>query len=353
MKASRRNRLTLIAILALLAWPALAGAQERRGPISVPPASPAPQETAASPGGKKAQPAPPRTPLVSLDVLATDEDGLVLAGLHRDNFRVLDNGKPQSITHFEGVGAPITVVLLMEYSGMSYSYFAYKAAAWGSAFLNHLEPKDYLALVTYNIKPTVQVDFTRNRAQVQQALGALSYPQSREASLYDAMIDTLDRLDHVKGKKAVLLIGTGANTFGRSNLGETLRRIKRSDATIFVVGVAEAEYRSATGNSIAYLQSKNALQTFAKLTGGMAWFPRFQGEIPGIFRSVAAHLRNQYRIGFTPADLARDGKYHKLKVEIVGPDGRPLVVTNPKGQRRKSVVYTREGYTAPAGNPRE
>jgi hypothetical protein len=85
------------------------------------------------------------------------------------------------------------------------------------------------------------------------------------------------------------------------------------------------------------------------LSGGTAWFPRFEGEIPDIFRSVAAFLRSQYRIGFSPANLAHDGKYHKLKVEIVGPDGSPLIVTNPKGKRQKPEVYTREGYTAPKG----
>lgn len=293
-------------------------------------------------------------PLVNVHVLVTDQDGRVLSGLKRENFRVLDNGKAQVTTHFEPASAPITIALLMEYSGTAYNHFAYKAALWGSNFLNHLELLDWVALVTYDIKPTVRLDFTRNRAEMEQTLGRLSYPQFREANMYDAITDTLDRLDRVKGKKAILLISTGANTFSSSTLDDTVKRIKQSDVTIFSVGLAESEYhwadaRSSGGQSIGYLQAKNELQSFAKLSGGNAWFPRFEGEIPNIFKSVAAFLRGQYSIGFSPENLKADGKHHKLKVEIVQRDGTPLIVTTPKGKRQKPMVYAREGYTAPSG----
>lgn len=355
-----RRRLTriagvLTAVVALVLGADAVHAQGQPGPIPPPAKSQLPQPPSDRVDKNPSSPAiSTETALVSLDVLVTDEDGLVLAGLKKENFRVLDEGKPQTITHFEPTGAPITIVMLMEYSGSAYDYFAYKAASWGSTFLNHLEPKDYLALVTYDIKPTVRVDFTRNRVAVQDALSTLSYPQFHEANLFDAIIDTLDRLKRVKGKTSILLVTTGANTMSQSTLDDTLRRIKASDSTIFSISVAEAEYQSAEsqlsgGSSLTYLQSKSQLQTFAKLTGGTAWFPRFEGEIPEIFRSVATFLRSQYRIGFSPANLAHDGKYHKLKVEIVRPDGSPLIVTNPKGKKQKLEVYAREGYTAPKG----
>jgi VWFA-related protein len=288
--------------------------------------------------------------LVNLDVLVTDQDGRVLAGLKRENFRVLDDGKPQSVTHFEPTSAPITIAMLMEYSGSAYNYYANKASSWGSNFLNYLDPLDWVALVTYDIKPTVKLDFTRNKAEMQQTLNTLSYPQFREANMYDAIMDTLDRLDRVKGKKVILLISTGANTLSAATLDDTPNRIKQSDVTIFSVGLAESEYqRIPGGQSISYLQAKNQLQTFAKLSGGTAWFPRFEGEMPDIFKGVAAFLRSQYSIGFSPENLVQDGKYHKLKVEIVQPDGSPLIVTNPKGKRQKPIVYAREGYTVPGG----
>ena len=285
-----------MAAVALLSGAVVSHAQGRPGPI--PPPSGEQRPPTPPPKGEQRIPGPAisvETALVSLDVLVTDEDGLVLAGLKKENFRVLDEGKAQTVTHFEPIGAPITIVMLMEYSGSAYDYFAYKAASWGSTFLNHLEPKDYIALVTYDIKPSVRVDFTRNKAAVQEALGTLSYPLFHEANLFDALIDTLDRLQRVKGKTSILLVSTGANTIGKSTLDDTLRRIKESDATIFSVGVAEAEYQTAeaqfsAGASLSYLQAKNQLQTFAKLTGGTAWFPRFEGEIPDIFKMSLIHI---------------------------------------------------------------
>ena len=339
--------ISVFAAIALLAFPVLAGAQRAPGPITP---SRQPQGSSTGAEQKIAKPAAPaETPVVNVDVLVTDEDGVVLAGLKQENFRILDNGKPQTITQFEPVGAPITIVLVMEYRRSAYDYFAYKSAAWGAMFLSHLEPEDFVALVTYDIKPSVRIDFTHNLAEFRQTLETLPPPHFSDANLYDAIVDTLDRLDRVKGKTAILLIGTGANTLSQHTLDSTLTRIRRSDVTIFSVGVAEAEYQSSGGTAISYLQSKNVLQTFARITGGMAFFPRMQGELPDILRTVATFLSNQYRIGFTPTLAPQDGKYHRLKVEIVKPDGSPLTVTSPKGKRRKLVVYAREGYTAPRG----
>lgn len=262
------------------------------------------------------------TALVNLDVLVTDQEGRVLSSLKKENFRVLDEGRVQKIQHFEPTTAPITIAILMEYSGIANSHFAAKAVSWGSSFLDHLDPLDWVALVTYDIKPTVKLDFTRNKAEMKQTLSTLSYPSFREANLYDALIDTLERLDRVKGKKAILLISTSANTLGAGTLEDTLQRIKQSDVAIFVVGLAESEYMRSQisgGVSVSYLHAKNQLQTFAKLSGGTAWFPRFEGEMTDIFRSVANFLRSQYSIGFSPGDLTHDGKYHKLKVQVIQP----------------------------------
>jgi VWFA-related protein len=288
--------------------------------------------------------------LVVMDVLVTDEDGNVLSGLTKGHFRIFDNGKPQVITYFAPTEDPITIVMLMEYSGLAYNYFAYKAAYWGSGFLNHLDSRDWVALITYDMKPTIQADFTRNKAEVQDALSTLSYPGFSEANLFDAIVATLEKLEHVAGKKAILLITTGMDTFSRATLDEAMAKAKESNVTIFCVGVAESEYMTAetrSGSSaIGYLQAKNQLQTFANLTGGLAWFPRFEGEIPSLFRSVVGFLRSEYDLGFSPSNATRDGKYHKLKVEIVGRDGSPLRVTDAKGKRRKVMVYAREGYVA-------
>ena len=89
-----------------------------------------------------------------------------------------------------------------------------------------------------------------------------------------------------------------------------------------------------------YLQGDNEMNTFARLTGGRAYFPRFQAELPEIFHDVIGDIRNQYNLAYHPTNPKLDGTYRKLKVEVVAPDGGPLKVKDQKG---KDVKYTRRG----------
>lgn len=287
--------------------------------------------------------------LVNVDVMVTDDNGRVLTALKRGNFRILDNGIPQKIVDFAPTSAPITVVVLMEYSAASYNYFAGKAADWGTSFVSHLKPGDWVALTTFDLRSKVQVDFTHRQFEIRDAIAQLGYPQFREVNLYDALADTLDKLDRVRGRKSVLLLATGLNSFSAMTLDEVQHRLQRTDAVLFCVGLAEAEYTRYDGSSVSYLQGKSALSAFAKQTGGLAIFPRFEGELPDIFRSVVGFLRSEYTLTFRPPQEIRDGRYHRLKVEIVGPDGKPLKVTDEKGKNHKVEVFAREGYMAPKG----
>jgi VWFA-related protein len=331
---------------------------QQAGPQTPPPATqqqvPPPAEgQAPAPKGDQKKPTYSihvESNLVNVDVVVTDQNGDVMTGLKKENFRVLDDGQAQIITNFAPTDAPITVAMVMEYSALSYNYYAAKATYWGSDFLSHLNKEDWVALVTYSMKTTVQVDFTRNKDEVYQAMRTLGFPDFHEANMFDALIETLDRLQDVKGKKSVLLITTGKDTFSKHTLDQTYKRLKQTDISVFCLALAETEnIMSRSGGSIGYLQAKNELESFSRQTGGFAWFPRFDGEIPEIFQTMAAFLRNQYTISFTPSNPAHDGKYHKLKIEVTEPDGSPLNITNKKGKRMKVQVYAREGYTAMTG----
>jgi hypothetical protein len=90
------------------------------------------------------------------------------------------------------------------------------------------------------------------------------------------------------------------------------------------------------------------LRTFARETGGQAWFPRFFGEYGGIFRQISEALRNTYSLSYQPTNVARDGKYRKIKVDLVNPQtNEPLKITDEKGKPIKYQVIAKAGYTAP------
>jgi VWFA-related protein len=296
-------------------------------------------------------------PVVSVDVVLTDNNGNFLTGMKKENFRITEDGAVQTITNFAPSDAPITIVLLLEFSKLGYQYFAYNARNWSASFLSNLKPNDWVALETFNMRSNVEVDFTHNRDEIMQGLYQMVFPPFSESNLFDALADVLDRMKDAKGKKAVLVLASGIDTFSKMTLDQVMKRIRETDATIFAVGVGEQFFIRAdagggmgSGAQLTYLQAQNQLKTFAAMTGGRAWLPRFDGEIPSIMQDVAASLRNQYSMAYSPSNSTLDGKYRKIKVELVAPDGGPLTVLDQKGKKVKFQVYARQGYTAPKSN---
>jgi VWFA-related protein len=293
-------------------------------------------------------------PIVTLDVVATTQRGDIIPGLKKENFRILDDGVPQTITNFSPTEAPITMVVLMQFSGNSYGWFAYYAKYWADALFPNLQPKDWVALETFDMKTRLEVDFTQNKDEIRNAIYRLYFPGFSESNVFDAILETTERLKDVNGKKSILLLASGVDTFSKHTLDQTMKQLRGSDVTIFCVGLGKTwtnylETHGYRGSNLNYLQAENQLRTFANETGGYAWFPQFDGEIPDIFRSVAAFLRHQYSLSYSPSNGAKDGKFHKLKVELVAPDGGPLTVVDQKGKKQKFQVYAREGYQAPKG----
>ena len=348
----------ILLALALLASAGNAPAQQQQQP---PPPN---QQQTQSQQSQQPKQQPPggfsisvTVPVVTVDVVVTDNEGNYLSGLKKENFRVLEDGQTQTITNFGPTDAPITMVMLLEFSQRGwYANYAYNAINWAAAFLNQLKPNDWVALETFSMRTNIEVDFTHNRQEVLQALSQLIMPEFHEANLFDALTDTVDRMKDVKGKKAILLLAQGVDTFSKINLDQTIKALRQTDVTIFCVGVGELQFINQDAGGMGsisrmnYYQAQNQMKNFAAETGGRAWFPRFDGEIPGIMQDVASSLRNQYSLAYTPTNQAMDGKYRKIKVELVAPDGGPLTVLNQKGKKVKFQVYAREGYTAPKSN---
>jgi VWFA-related protein len=354
-----------------------------------PPSNPNQQEAPASAGGpqndvgpyvvpkKKEEPPPPApekpkkienmpdysikvdVPLVSLDVLVTTKDGQTIPGLKKENFKIMEDGTPQQISTFNQTEAPITAVLLVEFASTNY-YFIVDALNASYSFANTLKKDDWVAVISYDMKPQILADFTQDKRAVQAALNQLRMPGFAETNLFDALFDTLDRVDRIEGKKYIILVSTGVDTFSKLTLDKILKKVKTTkDVTIYPVSVgwAEREWWESHGRAaphgmgipvgnMDYLQADNEMKTFASLTGGRAYFPRFEGELPGIFGDIASDIRNQYSISYHPSNTKLDGTYRKLKVELHAPDGGPLKIRDQKGKDVKYVVYAREGYTA-------
>jgi VWFA-related protein len=293
-------------------------------------------------------------PLVNVDVLVTTKEGQFIPNLKKDNFKIFEDGAPQTISNFNQSNAPITAVLLVEYASTNYNYM-YEALNASYNFAATLKPDDWIAVVSYDMRPQILTDFTQDKRAVLGALNTLRIPGFSERNLFDALYDTIDRVENLEGRKYIILVSTGKDTFSKLNLDQILKKLKSTqNVTIYAISIGRAlremmEARMGGGGGLIttdWLQADNQMNTFAHMTGGRAYFPRFDGELPEIFHDIGNDIRNQYTIAYHPTNPKLDGSYRKLKVELVAPDGGPLKVKDQKGKDVKVQIYARDGYTA-------
>ena len=206
---------------------------------------------------KKAQPAPAKpenkpekinpndiytittsTNLVNVDVMVTDKNGNPIASLGRTNFKVYDDGVPQAVTNFGAAEAPMTVCLMVEFANRWWP-FLYLALEDSYQFLNFMQPKDWVAVIDFDMKPHILQDFTQDRYEVRGALDTLRIPGFSEINLWDALAFTIDRMKDIKGRKAIVVVCTGFDTFSKLTYDQALKIAKASDTAIYPVSILE------------------------------------------------------------------------------------------------------------------
>jgi len=288
-------------------------------------------------------------PVVTIDAHVMGKDGRPLAlplDVVQDHFKVWEDGVPQKIQSVSISKAPITAVLLVEFAATNYN-FMYDALNASYVFASNLQPQDWVAVASFDIKPHIIVDFTQDKQAIFGALNTLTIPGFQETDIFDAMYDMLDRLDRVPGHKELVVVASGRDTFSKLNLDQVLKKIKLTpNVTIYTICTGEAFVETMGVDGIQRLQDRNQMNTFAKMTGGRSYAPRLLGELPDIFREVAGAIRDQYTITYKPTNTKQDGTYRKLKVELVGPDDKPLIIKDQKNKDLKYTIIARDGYTA-------
>ena len=294
-------------------------------------------------------------PEVTLDVgVLVEKTGQFVPGLQPGNFRVYEDGKVQNVIGFKRVEAPITALLVCEFAANNY-HFIYDMRNAAYAFVQQLRPQDYVAMMTFDMRTQIVTDFTQDKQQIVQAINTLTMPGFRETNLFDALYEAEDRLSRIEGRKYIIVIASGRDTFSKLTFDKILQKVKSTpNVTIFAVSTgggmrAITEGRGGMRGSMRdmdYLQADNEMQTFAKVTGGMWFNPRFVGEMPDIFKDINQSIRSKYQLVYHPTNSKQDGTYRKLRVELVDNEGRPLLITDEKHKALKYEIITREGYRA-------
>ena len=285
-------------------------------------------------------------PIVNLDVgVLLDKTHQFVPGLKADNFLVVEDGVEQQVQDVRLTKTPITAVMLLEFAANSYAFINDMQNA-SVAFFRTLQPEDYVAVETYDIRTHILCDFTNNRDTVAQAISSLIMPTWRETNEFDALYETLDRLSRVEGQKYIILVSSGRDTMSKLTLDQMLAKIK-STQNITIFSISTGGMRREMGREgIGALQDQNEMHTFASMTGGLYFSPIFQGELPDIFSRINDSIRNKYVLTYRPTNPKNDGTYRKVKVYLVDNEGKPLKMADEKGKPLKYSIVARDGYKA-------
>ena len=334
------------------------------GPMAVPKKKESTDDTPPPPKPKKQADIPEYSlhvdvPVVTVDARVVMKDGRPLAlppNVAKEHFRVWEDGVPQKIQTVTQSEAPITAVLLVEFASTNYS-FMYDALNASYMFASNLKPIDWVAVIEFDMKTHILVDFTQDKQAIFGALNQLRIPGFSETNLWDAMYDTLDRLDRIPGHKELVIVASGRDTMSHMIYDKIVKKVKSTpNVTIYTITtgaamrlMAESRYGNNPNFNMAnmdYIMADNQMKNFAQLTGGHWYSPRFMGELPEDFKEIAQSIRNQYTITYQSSNPKQDGTYRKLKVELVGPDDKPMTVKDEKNHDVKYQIIARDGYTA-------
>jgi Ca-activated chloride channel homolog len=329
-------------------------------------------------------------------VVYNKKSGAIIQGLKKEHFEIYEDGIKQEIDNFATPEAPVTMVLLLEYSKLvdllglpTGGYFEYgrveilrPAYEFVSRFV---QPKDFISIVAYDIRPTPLIDFTDDKQKLMGAINLLirNNPAFSESNLFDALNFVLrggvgdsvvlednrdekkpDKTEYaglyeVNARTAIMLISSGLDTFSKINFDQARKIVENSGVPVYVIGTGNLFLKMYDRGStldpgrggilfsgiqidrMTLLQAQNTLKTFADTTGGKYFPITFPGEIPSVLQSLAALVRNQYSLGYTPTNTRREGKRRKIQVKVnLGDqiDPKLLVI-----QHRLSYVEPKDG----------
>src|SRR3954469_2615864 len=260
-------------------------AKPKKPPTETPQETPKPEIPSEF---KKQKETPPDTPTfqsnattVNVDVSVLDDKNRFIPRIPQSNFRVLEDGVPQQITQFGQGEAPMTICMLIEFSGRFQAYWSqgwYETLQASYGFLQTLKPDDNVAVVAYDLRPTILSDFSPDKRKAEEAMARLRIPGFSESNIFDAMTDMADRMSAIEGRKAILVIGSGLDTFSKITYDQTRKKLQEEGVPIYSVSVlqiARIQAEAAGMGPIAemtFLQADNQMRTFAKETGGLAFF---------------------------------------------------------------------------------
>jgi Ca-activated chloride channel family protein len=270
--------------------------------------------------------------LVLVNVTVTDPYNRLVTGLERDNFRVMEDNQEQEVVHFSSEDVPISIGVIFDMSG-SMSNKVDKARLAALQFFKTANPQDEFFLVSFNDRAQLVSRFTNSIEELQTRL---MYTNAKgRTALLDGIYLGLSQMRGARNtKRALLIISDGGDNHSRYNERDIRSYVKESDVQLYAMGIFEPlGFRNRTPEE---LNGPSLLTDVTEMTGGRSFAVENLNDLPDIAAKIGMELRNQYVLGYKPANDMRDGRWRKIKVRLKPPKGLPPL-----------NVYSRTGYYAP------
>ncbi len=259
---------------------------------------------------------------VRLPVTVTQKDKLI-GGLTRNDFAIFEDGVQQEVTFFsdEKTNPAVYVGVLMDTSPSAAGKINFsKEAAKNFIFTVTRLRKDKAAFMTFDHEVTLQQDFTDKLDLLDRAVDKVKKPGSQTA-LYDAVWQFTDeKLRNVPGRRVIVIITDGDDTFSRAELKDAIDIAQRTETTIFGISTKAGFLGTVPGVEAGTVKDKGdkLLTQLCEDTGGQAFFTGDMIELERAFTRVSQELRSQYLITYKPANQNYDGRERKIEVKMVG-----------------------------------
>lgn len=259
------------------------------------------------------------TTLVLIPVTVTDTMNRFVLGLGKQDFRVLEDGKEQQVKQFSDEDAPLSVGLLVDTSGSMGAKIDTSRQAVVQ-FLKTMNAQDEVFLIEFSDSAEVAVPFTKDASELQSKLESVE-PQGLTA-LLDAVHLGIGEMKKAKNpRKALLIISDGGDNNSRYTATEVKDLVREADVQIYAMGVFEPA--GFFGLTAAELSGPHLLSTLADQTGGRTFASSNSKDLPAIAARIGIELRNQYVLGYYPANQDRNGKFRKVEVKLGQPKDLP------------------------------
>ena len=303
----------------------------------------------------------PATRMVSVKLLVQDPNGYFIPNIRRDNFVVYENDIRQQNATVEIEHAPVTLGLLLEFGGRAQTLnrlLASEVARAGRQLLDEVGREDKIAVWKYSDKVEKVSDFSQGHETLDRVFQNLGTPEFSEANLYDALIYVVEQMRSVQGRKAIVLISSGVDTFSKSKYDDALRAARDAGTPIYVVSLVPAlrslieAYGSAGPIArVDWNAANRGLEEIARVSGGRAYSPASTIDLSSMYDDMMENLRVRYVITYQSSSGLDLNSPRTVRVELVdSKTGGPLQITDESGRTIPARIVVQDSYVPSAAS---